>query len=62
MTFNETQNQAERDFYYDKLREIEVLCLDESVQAITKPALLSILYATSGSFEVPDPPESQEVS
>eukprot|EP01060_Flectonema_neradi_P015260 TRINITY_DN21921_c0_g1_i1.p1 TRINITY_DN21921_c0_g1~~TRINITY_DN21921_c0_g1_i1.p1 ORF type:complete len:263 (+),score=31.50 TRINITY_DN21921_c0_g1_i1:155-943(+) len=50
--------EAERDFYYDKLREIELLCLDESVQTIPKPALLSILYAASGSFGVPDPPDT----
>jgi RP/EB family microtubule-associated protein len=39
--------EKERAFYFNKLREIEILCqTDESVEATTKQAVLKILYHT----------------
>ena len=55
--------ERERDFYYGKLREIEVLCQghEESASAgdaVTDkqlvPKILDILYATEDGFAVPD--------
>jgi len=48
--------ERERDFYYGKLREIEVLCQNDELT--DKPMLvekiLEILYATEEGFAVPD--------
>jgi RP/EB family microtubule-associated protein len=49
--------ERERDFYYGKLREIEVLCqsndqIDEKNLVTDK--ILEILYATEDGFAVPD--------
>ncbi|GFV26879.1 hypothetical protein TNCV_3455492 [Trichonephila clavipes] len=49
--------ERERDFYYGKLRDIEVLCqeqeMNEDKQAFIEQ-ILEILYATEDGFAVPD--------
>lgn len=48
--------ERERDFYYGKLREIEVLCqqqTDEDKNPVIDQ-ILDILYATEDGFAVPD--------
>eukprot|EP01063_Lacrimia_lanifica_P036368 TRINITY_DN7191_c0_g1_i1.p1 TRINITY_DN7191_c0_g1~~TRINITY_DN7191_c0_g1_i1.p1 ORF type:complete len:290 (+),score=128.07 TRINITY_DN7191_c0_g1_i1:106-870(+) len=46
--------EAERDFYYAKLRQIEMLCADDDDSAtVTKAAIRTILYAVSDNFEPP---------
>lgn len=57
--------EKERDFYFSKLRDIEILC-QEDEQNETPNALiqriLNILYATEDGFAPPDdvPPEEEE--
>lgn len=48
--------ERERDFYYGKLREIEVLCQQqpEEEKNPTIDQILDILYATEEGFAVPD--------
>jgi RP/EB family microtubule-associated protein len=49
--------ERERDFYYGKLREIEVLCQsNEQVddKNLVTDKILEILYATEDGFAVPD--------
>jgi microtubule-associated protein, RP/EB family len=46
--------EKERNFYFGKLREIEVLCqTDDTKDAETKSKILEILYATDDDFETP---------
>lgn len=48
--------ERERDFYYGKLREIEVLC-QQQTEDDKNPVIdqiLDILYATEEGFAVPD--------
>lgn len=45
--------ERERDFYYGKLRDLEVLC-QEVETAVDKQKILDILYATEEGFAVPD--------
>lgn len=46
--------EKERNFYFGKLREVEVLCqTDEAQDAATKAKVLEILYATDEEFEQP---------
>lgn len=45
--------EKERDFYFGKLRDIEVICQDKPDNAITKD-VLDILYATEEGFAPPD--------
>ncbi|KAG5676929.1 hypothetical protein PVAND_006726 [Polypedilum vanderplanki] len=48
--------EKERDFYFSKLRDIEILC-QEAEEAETTPIIqkiLDILYATEDGFAVPD--------
>ncbi|XP_050727442.1 microtubule-associated protein RP/EB family member 1-like isoform X2 [Eriocheir sinensis] len=61
--------EKERDFYFGKLREIEVLCQDEGENDdfVAKAKVLDILYATEDGFaapedaeDVPPPPEEEE--
>ncbi|XP_066937752.1 microtubule-associated protein RP/EB family member 1 isoform X2 [Macrobrachium rosenbergii] len=59
--------EKERDFYFGKLREIEVLCQDEGESAPLIQKILDILYATEDGFaapedveDVPPPPEEEE--
>lgn len=49
--------EREREFYYEKLRELEVLCqkADEANESIIdKQKILDILYATEEGFAVPE--------
>jgi len=47
--------ERERDFYYGKLREIEVLCQgEEESKTPLIEKILDILYATEEGFAVPD--------
>jgi len=49
--------ERERDFYYGKLREIEVLCQSNDQnddKNLVTDKILEILYATEEGFAVPD--------
>ncbi|XP_054706234.1 microtubule-associated protein RP/EB family member 1-like [Uloborus diversus] len=49
--------ERERDFYYGKLRDIEVLCQEQEVSEEKQTfieSILEILYATEEGFAVPD--------
>eukprot|EP00048_Salpingoeca_helianthica_P022377 m.17895 g.17895 ORF g.17895 m.17895 type:complete len:254 (-) comp7237_c0_seq1:239-1000(-) len=48
--------EKERDFYFGKLREIEVLCQDEVNKGSLVENILRILYATEEGFEAPAEP------
>lgn len=55
--------EKERDFYFSKLRDIEILCQDdEQSQSPFVQKILEILYATEDGFAPPDeiPPEEDE--
>jgi RP/EB family microtubule-associated protein len=56
--------ERERDFYYGKLREIEVLCQSAQGEGEEKSTLvekiLDILYATEEGFAVPDDSPGEE--
>ena len=48
--------ERERDFYYGKLREIEVLCqgTENEEKSVLVDKILDILYATEEGFAVPE--------
>ncbi|KAK7060677.1 Microtubule-associated protein RP/EB member 2, partial [Halocaridina rubra] len=46
--------EIERDFYFGKLREIEVLCQDEGEATACIQKILDILYATEDGFAAPE--------
>lgn len=47
--------ERERDFYFQKLRDLEVICQEvESDTDVPKKKILDILYATEDGFAVPD--------
>jgi len=53
--------EKERNFYFDKLRDIEILCqTDEEQESELKKDILKILYATDENeeFQSPDTGES----
>lgn len=57
--------EKERDFYFGKLRDIEVLCQEVESSEFTQK-VLNVLYATEDGFavpedeEIPPPPEDEE--
>ena len=57
--------EKERDFYFGKLRDIEVLCQENDTSNLTQK-VLDVLYATEDGFavpedeEIPPPPEDEE--
>ena len=47
--------ERERDFYYGKLRDLEVLCQQSEEEAsVDKKKVIEILYATEDGFAVPE--------
>lgn len=47
--------ERERDFYYGKLRDLEVICQQSEEEAtVDKKKILDILYATEDGFAVPE--------
>lgn len=55
--------EKERDFYFSKLRDIEILCQEaEEGETTLVQKILDILYATEEGFAPPDdvPPEEEE--
>merc|ERR1719435_845003 len=58
--------EKERDFYFGKLRDVEVMCQEnEAVGGDTIRKVLDILYQTEDGFAVPDedvppPPEEED--
>lgn len=57
--------EKERDFYFSKLRDIEILCQEDEptdAQNDLVQRILNILYATEDGFAPPDdmPPEEEE--
>lgn len=49
--------ERERDFYYGKLRDLEVLCQQSGEETtVDKKKMLDILYATEEGFAVPEDP------
>ncbi|KAF0307080.1 Microtubule-associated protein RP/EB family member 1 [Amphibalanus amphitrite] len=59
--------EKERDFYFGKLRDIEVICQEDESDNKMIQRILDILYATEDGFAVPDeeegvppPPEEEE--
>eukprot|EP00922_Rhytidocystis_sp_ex-Travisia-forbesii_P053835 GHVS01079897.1.p1 GENE.GHVS01079897.1~~GHVS01079897.1.p1 ORF type:complete len:283 (-),score=37.03 GHVS01079897.1:420-1208(-) len=49
--------QREKDFYYSKLRQIEVICQEEGREAMSTEELQKILYATDGLDDDEIPPD-----
>ncbi|VDP96766.1 unnamed protein product [Trichobilharzia regenti] len=49
----------ERDFYFDKLRRIEIICQNNGTVELTKD-ILEILYATEDGFTTPGNEEPEE--
>lgn len=48
--------EKERNFYFGKLREIEILCqTDEHIEGATKKSVLDVLYKTDGDEEFQTP-------
>lgn len=56
MTFEKEGLEKERDFYFGKLRDIEVICQEQENDPLMK-SIMNILYATEEGFA---PPEDEE--
>ncbi|XP_077949159.1 microtubule-associated protein RP/EB family member 3 isoform X1 [Gasterosteus aculeatus] len=52
--------EKERDFYFGKLRDIELLCQDKDNPILNK--ILDVLYATEDGFAPPDDEEIEEAA
>ncbi|ELT87671.1 hypothetical protein CAPTEDRAFT_226241 [Capitella teleta] len=65
MTVSVEGLEKERDFYFGKLRDIEVLCQENEDQSVVK-SIMDILYATEDGFGPPadeavvEPAEEEE--
>ncbi|XP_035663898.1 microtubule-associated protein RP/EB family member 1-like [Branchiostoma floridae] len=46
--------EKERDFYFGKLRDIEVLCQEDPTKPIDTSKILAVLYATEEGFNAPE--------
>lgn len=46
--------EKERDFYFGKLRDIEVICQEDPCAADLSEKVLQVLYATEDGFTAPD--------
>jgi len=46
--------EKERDFYFGKLRDIEVLCQEEGASGELSERVLQVLYATEDGFTAPE--------
>ena len=46
--------EKERDFYFGKLRDIEVLCQEEGAEGQLSERVLQVLYATEDGFTAPE--------
>ncbi|KAG8542720.1 hypothetical protein GDO81_026206, partial [Engystomops pustulosus] len=54
--------EKERDFYFSKLRDIELICQEhESESAGVLSKIIDILYATEEGFAPPDDDENEDV-
>lgn len=51
--------EKERDFYFNKLREIEVICQENESQSHVKD-IMDVLYATEEGFAAPETQEVEE--
>ncbi|KAJ0036198.1 hypothetical protein NQD34_004875 [Periophthalmus magnuspinnatus] len=52
--------EKERDFYFDKLRRIEMLCQEQGEDDPTLRKIIDILYATDEGFVIPGADEQEE--
>lgn len=52
--------EKERDFYFDKLRKIEVLCQEKGEDDSTIQMIMEILYATDEGFVIPGDENQEE--
>ncbi|KAF3830355.1 hypothetical protein GH733_004174 [Mirounga leonina] len=55
--------EKERDFYFGKLRNIELICQENEGENLVLQRTVDILYATDEGFVIPDeggPQEEQE--
>uniref|UniRef100_A0A0N5AX45 Microtubule-associated protein RP/EB family member 1 n=1 Tax=Syphacia muris TaxID=451379 RepID=A0A0N5AX45_9BILA len=52
--------EKERDFYFSKLRQIEVFCQDnEQIGTVEVPTILGVLYETEEGFAQPEDSEAE---
>lgn len=52
--------EKERDFYFDKLRKIELLCQEKGEEDSTIGMIMEILYATDEGFVIPGDENQEE--
>ncbi|XP_011406598.1 PREDICTED: microtubule-associated protein RP/EB family member 1-like [Amphimedon queenslandica] len=56
---NITSLETERDFYFEKLRKIEIICQENGELPVLE-SILAIMYETQEGFEQPEDEEGQE--
>lgn len=54
--------EKERDFYFGKLRQIEILCQEAEAENVESAKVLDVLYATEEGFAPPDAVEGENGS